>query len=222
MAIDSTRGTSGLGAPTASAVQRDVPGLGKDAFMKLLLAQLKNQDPNAPTDYKEMVTQLSQLTSVEQLVTMSNRLANVEVGLASIANSQSADLAGKNVQADVKAVWLGDQGTANVPFTLEGRASKVTLTIRDADGRVVRRQELGDTFPGTRAWTWDGRSDAGDRLPAGRYRIDVAAQSSAGTPVGASTRVSGRVDRVTFANGYPELVIGEARMLLGDVVSIAP
>jgi flagellar basal-body rod modification protein FlgD len=222
MAIDSIRGTNGLGAPTASAVQRDLPGLGRDAFMKLLVAQLKNQDPNAPTDYKEMVTQLAQLTSVEQLVTMSNRLANVEVGLASIANAQSADLAGKAVQAEVKGVWLGDQGTANVPFTLEARASKVTITIRDANGRVVRRQELGDTFPGTRAWTWDGRSDAGDRLPAGRYRIEVAAEASTGTPVGVSTRISGRVDQVSFRNGYPELVVGEARVLLGDVVSIAP
>jgi flagellar basal-body rod modification protein FlgD len=57
--------------------------MGKDAFLKLLVAQLKNQDPLAPSDGKEMAAQLAQFTSVEQLVSMNDTLAQIRDALRS-------------------------------------------------------------------------------------------------------------------------------------------
>lgn len=211
--------SSSLGGMTAEK-QNDMNGMGRDAFMKLLVAQLRNQDPQAPVDSKEFITQLSQLTSVEQLITMSDRLGSLEVGMASLANTQVSSIVGKNVDAESKSVFLGDTGASSVPVTLAGRAANVTATFRNAAGEIVGKVELGDTFPGTRSVTWDGNGPDGQRAPSGRYTVSLTATDSAGRPVEANTRVSGRVTEISYANGYPEVVIGAARVMLGDVTSI--
>ena len=55
--------------------------MGKDAFLKLLVAQLKNQDPLSPSDGKEMAAQLAQFSSVEQLVSMNDTLGKIRDAL---------------------------------------------------------------------------------------------------------------------------------------------
>lgn len=218
--MEITRGSSANLGGMAAEKQGDINGMGRDAFMKLLVAQLRNQDPQSPVDSKEFITQLSQLTSVEQLITMSDRLASLEVGMASLANTQVSSIVGKHVDAESKSVLLMDTGGASVPVTLAGRAANVTATFRNEAGEVVGKVELGDTFPGTRAVTWDGTGTNGERAPAGRYTVTLTATDAAGRPVDASTRVSGVVSEISYANGYPEVVIGEARVMLGDVTSI--
>jgi flagellar basal-body rod modification protein FlgD len=211
--------SSNLGGMTAQR-QGDMNAMGRDAFMKLLVAQLRNQDPEAPVDSKEFITQLSQLTSVEQLVTMSDRLASLEVGMASLANTQVAGIVGKTVVAETKSVNLEDGGSASVPVTLGSRAAKVVATFRNDAGEVVGKVELGDTFPGTRSLSWNGIGPDGVRVPAGRYRVEVSATDAAGRPVDANTRIRGQVSEISYANGYPEVVVGGARVMLGDVTSI--
>jgi len=201
--------------------QRPPDEIGRDAFMKLLVTQLKNQDPLDPTDAKEFVTQLSQLTGVEQLVGIGERVAALEIATAGIANTQVAGLVGRSVTANADAIRLGESGSGRAPFQLDGRATEVTVTIRDESGRAVRTLQLGETFAGPHAVEWDGNDDTGARAPAGRYTIEIAAKDDAGHPVGSSTRITGPVTGVSYENGYPELLVGEARVMLGDVISIA-
>ena len=68
---------------------------------------------------------------------------------------------------DVHEIWVPGA------FELDGRAERVTVTIRDADGRVVRTLEMDEHFPGPHAYEWDGMDDAGNRVPPGRYRAEV-------------------------------------------------
>ncbi len=213
-----------LGAPTQPAQPSDTPAnarLGRDAFMQLLVAQLKNQDPLEPADSKEMITQLSQLTSVEELVTMGNRIRNVEAAMSSVSSTQVSSLVGKTVTADASTLWLEETGNSTGSFDLNARAESVTVTVRDAEGRAIRHIDLGDGYPGQQEVTWDGNDDSGNRVAPGRYSIEIAAKDAAGNPVGTSTEVTGRVSRVDYSTGFPELLIGAARVRLGDVTSIA-
>ena len=69
MAIDATKGQAGAAGAAGAAGGAPVnptSQLGKQDFMKLLVAQLKNQDPLNPMDSREMITQLSTLTSVDR------------------------------------------------------------------------------------------------------------------------------------------------------------
>lgn len=56
--------------------------MGKDAFLQLLVAQLRHQDPLSPADGKEMAAQMAQFSSVEQLVTINDTLAQIRDAFA--------------------------------------------------------------------------------------------------------------------------------------------
>ncbi|HHU64384.1 MAG TPA: flagellar hook capping protein [Clostridiales bacterium] len=65
--------------------------LGKDAFLKLLVTQLRNQDPLSPMEDREFISQMAQFSSLEQITNLSN----------SIMQMQAANLVGKKVTANV-------------------------------------------------------------------------------------------------------------------------
>jgi len=217
--------TAGIGSPRAmdtgpTRTALDDQGMGKDAFMKLLTTQMQNQDPLDPMDSRQMISQLSELTSVEQLTTMSNRLAALEVATAGMANTQVASVVGRNVLADGSGIRLTETGPASSVFTLDGTAKEVTVEVRDASGKLVRTMQLGEQFPGSHAVSWDGLDDQGTRLPSGRYSFEVSAVDDADHPIEATLDIEGVVSGVSYENGYPELLIGDARVLLGDVQRI--
>ena len=227
MAIGSTTSSS-IAAPTVTAptttnvadASDPTGGLGADAFMKLLVAQLKNQDPNSPSDPKDMVTQLSQLTGVQRLVDLTDRVQALEATSMGMASTQASDLIGKPIVADGTHMRLNDQGSVDATFTIASPAKSITVTITDSSGKVVRTAQMDATPAGTRTFTWDGREDNGMRAPSDRYSISYSAVDDAGHPIPVTTDVSGVVSSVSYDNGYPELVVGAARVMLGDVHSI--
>jgi len=190
--------------------------------MRLLVTQIRNQDPMDPMDTTQMMSQLTELTSVEHLIGIRDGLGNLEVASASIANAQVADFVGKTVTADTSTLRVDDTGPISGAFQLDGRAEEVTVTIRDASGEVVRSMELGDTFAGSQGYTWDGNNNLGERVDPGRYRVEISAIDSEGAPVSVDTRVQGRVTSISYADGYPELILdGEHRVAMGDVREVA-
>ena len=88
MAIQPTQGT------TPSATAGNIPPnpkgdmSGTDTFMKLLIAELKQQDPNEPMQAREMVAQLSQLSSVQKLTEIDAKLGTLQDG--SIASASTS------------------------------------------------------------------------------------------------------------------------------------
>ncbi|HJL19070.1 MAG TPA: FlgD immunoglobulin-like domain containing protein [Sandaracinaceae bacterium LLY-WYZ-13_1] len=218
MEIDDTNGANALGA---NAVSGPEPEMDRDAFMRLLVTQIRNQDPMDPMDTRDMMAQLTELTSVEHLIGIEERLSTLQVGTASIANAQVADFVGREVVADASSLRLEEAGSAMGGFELDGQAESVTVTVRDEDGRVVRTMELGDHFPGQHAYRWDGMDDSGVRLDPGRYRVEIEALDEDGAPVGVHTRIRGTVSGVSYEHGYPELVVGEHRVLMGDVREVS-
>lgn len=220
MPIDSIQGSTTTSAASAGAAAKQ-PEMGRDAFMKLLVTQLRHQDPLDPMDARETVTQLAELTGIEQLISIRDRMGALEVAMAGMGNTQAANLVGQTVTANADSVRIDDFGSGQVAFTLGDRAASATVTIRDASGEVIRTLDVGSASAGTQIVQWDGLNLAGDRVPAGRYQIEIEAKDADGKPVEASTRITGRVQEISYAHGYPELVIGDANVLLGDVLSIS-
>lgn len=195
-------------------------GLGRDDFMKLLVAQLRNQDPDNPVDTKELVTQLSQLTSVEQLISMNDRLESLEKATNTSSANQSAGLIGKTVSAEQNKINLSATGVSATAVNLQRDAAKATVSVSNAAGRVVRTFDLTNTKAGQQKIEWDGRGDDGIRAAEGTYTVNVTATDANDQPVDASMSVSGLVTGVSYENGYPELVLGTIRVPLSGVTSI--
>lgn len=196
--------------------------MGADTFMKLLVAELKNQDPNQPMDAREMVAQLSSLSSVQKLTEIDDKFTTLQNSSSASTSLQSSGLIGRTVSAKTNRLSLVDGfSTTQGSYQLQGTAKDVVIKVMNDQGTVVRTLDAGGQNGGTQAFKWDGNMDNGKRADNGSYTFQVTATDSKGLPVPASSEVSGLVTEVTYENGAPEVVVGGAHALLSDVTSIA-
>jgi flagellar basal-body rod modification protein FlgD len=208
----------------ASEAQTVLPqkSLGKDAFIKLLLTQMQNQDPLNPLDNAQMIAQLAQFSSVEQLQGLGSRLDTLLLAQASSNQLQTASLVGKDVLYHTTTMDLPEGGTASGQVVLPA-AANVTATVKDGSGNVVRVLQLGSRAAGNFDFTWDGRDGGGLPLAAGSYQVDIEARDASGKAVQADLRCRGRVQGVSFdSSGAAVLLVGLARstVKLADVMEI--
>ncbi len=198
-----------LGAGSLADALGGDESLDKQAFLKLLVAQLQYQDPLEPQENSEFVAQLAQFTSLEQTVGINDRLDMLAIQSQGLANTEVVNLVGKAATVRGQIATLSETGEP-VPlrFSLGGPAEKVNITVRDESGRVVRNLELGPHKVGlvTNA-IWDGKNDAGVLQPAGRYTIGVSAEAAGEVPVSVTQEVTGIVQSVSYTRGFPELTL---------------
>jgi flagellar basal-body rod modification protein FlgD len=219
MSITSVQNPNML-AGSADVATGGSEAMDKQAFMKLLVAQLKNQDPLDPMDGRDFITQLSQLTGVEKLSSLSDQISSLQVATAGMANTQTSGLVGKHIEAKGDAFLLNDIGAGQSAFNIQEPANVKVKIVNEA-GTVVKELDMGDITAGSHEITWDGKLESGDRAPAGRYHVQIEAKNASGAKVSADTDVTGIVDSISYENGYPELVIGNRRVALGNVTTIS-
>ncbi|MCX7046222.1 MAG: flagellar hook assembly protein FlgD [Candidatus Sumerlaeota bacterium] len=194
--------------------------MGKDEFMKLLVAQLTNQDPLSPADPKDFAAQLAQFSSLEQQMNMNATLSNLAALESSINSAQAASFIGKEITALGKSVSLKNGQGAAIHYELAGDARTVRIQISDASGKTVRTIEAGAKSSGDQQTAWDGKDDAGATAPNGVYTFSITAKDSQDKAVDVSTFSSGIVDGITFDQGITYLNVGGQMVQLGDVMEI--
>ena len=109
-----------------------------DSFLKLLTAQLQHQDPLSPMDATQFTSQLVQFSTVEQAVQTNSQLGQLTKLMQAGSLTSALGLVGMKVSYGGGQVELGQQGGANIAYSLPQGADKVTITIRNASGTVVR------------------------------------------------------------------------------------
>lgn len=214
--------TGALYDPTQSSSSQTVTRSSKDEFLRLLVAQLQQQDPLSPQDGAEFVAQLAQFASVEQLAESNERLASIEAAQAAGARAGYAELVGRvvSVRTDEISLPLSDDGQTTLNAHLDSAASSVEVSFVDSSGRTVRTLNLGARGAGDVEVAWDGRDEDGVLLPEGQYKVEVHATAGGGSPLTAYAQVRGVVDSLMFANGIAEFKIGSMTVSPGDIMSV--
>jgi flagellar basal-body rod modification protein FlgD len=193
----------------------------QDTFMKLLVAELKYQDPMDPLQNRDMVAQLATLSSVQKLTGIDDKLGGMQQSSLRDSSLQSAGLIGKTVTAKTNRLTLSSIGDSAGGFRLANDAKSVKVSVLDSQGNTVKSVDLGTLKQGQCSFSWDGKGINGQRVAPGNYTFQIDAADAAGAPVVASTEVSGLVSEVAYTNGTPEIVIGDARVGISDVTSVA-
>lgn len=179
---------------------------GQDRFLKLLVTQLKNQDPLNPLDNAQVTTQLAQLSTVSGIEKLNSTLQTLLAGFQSSQETQAAAMVGRNVLVPGSTLTLAG-GEALGGVELAQPAEHVTVAIRDATGAVVHTADLGAQKAGLVAFHWDGVTDAGVPAPSGAYSFEVAAAQS-GNKIDASPLSMGRVTSIIRGTDGPALGVG--------------
>jgi len=207
-------------ATAATSATTPKNALDKDAFLKLFVAQLKNQDPtSAGQDPNQMVQQLTSYSSLEQAQQTNTLLQGLQAQTSGLFQAQTASLVGKSVKVDGAGFNLAS-GKAAMNLELAAAAT-VTVTVKDANGKVVTVMPKGLLGRGVNALSWDGRDGSGNLMPDGAYKVEVTATDSTGKAVALKTNLTLKVDSVTFKDGGIYLTSGNTMFSLADVLEIA-
>ncbi|MBD3217182.1 MAG: flagellar hook capping protein [candidate division Zixibacteria bacterium] len=197
--------------------------LGKEEFLQLLVAQLRHQDPLEPMQDTEFIAQMSQFSSLEQLINMNKNLtSSIDLDYMtsqSIANSMATSLLGRTVTADSDMIYLSD-GDAEINFNLAGAASEVKISIYNEEGSLVNVLYDDFTAAGMNKIEWDGKSIDGLPVPQGQYRIAVEAVAADGSEISARPFMVGKATKVQYMDGAAYLLVNGAMVMLGDIVEV--
>jgi flagellar basal-body rod modification protein FlgD len=205
-------------AATASAAASQSLSKNFDSFLKLLVAQLQNQDPLAPMDSSEFTSQLVQFSGVEQAINTNRNLENLQ-GLAQTNfNSSLVGYLGKEVtfQGDTAPLKAGK---AEWTYTLPEAAATTELNVYDAGGRLVWRG-AGAVEAGSKTFVWDGLGMNGETLPEGIYRLSVNARQGDGAAITASIVVRGTVTGLATEAGTTQLNVDGRNVPVDQVQSV--
>ncbi len=142
------------------------PAIGEEfnSFLKLLTAQMRNQDPLAPLDSTQFVEQLATFSALEQQVRSNSSLEIIATMMNDMTGLLASQWLGQAVS--IEAPRLPYTGT-NVNFSIAppSGTERSILTIKDADGQAVWTEELD---PDSDVHTWDGRLLSGGMATSGQ------------------------------------------------------
>ena len=205
--IKTNTSADGLASATNSATGKKA--LGKDAFLQLLVTQLKNQNPLEPQDNGEFVAQLAQFSSLEGITTLNDTVSGIAGNYNSSQALQASSLVGRSVIAPGDKAVVDTAKSFTGTISVPASADPVKVKITDADGKVIRTIDLGIQKAGTASFTWDGKDDAGEVAKAGTYTFGATATYD-GKATSLVTYLPATVSSVTISQTGGELMLNLA------------
>jgi len=172
--------TSTFNTPTSlptndnDIVQNPDAILGKDDFMMLLLTELQYQDPTDPMDSDKILTQTSELASLEAADNTNKALENLTKTLTQTSGLSAISAIGKMASLGNESILLDEDNTPTFEVYFGDDVQSGTLEITDVDGHMVRTVDLGSMPKGIHTFNWDGTDTDGHRVKPGDYRITAS------------------------------------------------
>ena len=192
----------------------------KQAFLMLLLTELRNQNPLEPLDNKDLIAQLTQLTSLEQITNMTKSVTDFVSASMAMQKAQAASMVGKSVVVRANTVDLSDGRAGAIYFKVDEPAH-LYVKIVDQNGRQVYFEDLGEVSAGIHSWVWNGKSSDGTALPDGTYFYSIYKVNPDGSEEEIGGLEQGRVEAVQFTDGKIYIIVNGQRYPIDSIVEIS-
>jgi len=185
--------TSSVTSGSSSAVTSSLTGgstvsdatAAQDRFLKLLVAQLNNQDPMNPMDNAQMTSQMAQINTVTGINKLNETMSNMVSQLLSTQILQSASMVGHNVLMAGNTLNISN-GVAAGAVDLGASADTVTVEIQSPGGQVLDTFNLGAKDAGRHEFTWDATSYQGQSVKLA-VKASIGGKSVPATPMTVDT-----------------------------------
>lgn len=191
-------------------------------FLELLVAQIQNQNPLEPLDGTEYVTQLAEFAGLEQLTQVNSGIGELGQGIGAQITQDYVQMLGTEVTYPGNDIIL-DSGGVDITYALQAPANDLNVLVRDQNGLEVGTIESMPRAGGVNVFRWDGTvTYRGEsvQLDPGNYTYSLVASDADEQPVATQTFSSGRVTGITYENSLPELMLGDTRIVPGDVIKV--
>jgi flagellar basal-body rod modification protein FlgD len=221
--IDALSGTDTLVQTQPVVLDPKNPGgdMGKDEFLQLLVAQLKNQDPMNPLNAEEFAAQLAQFSTLEQLMNLNDTMEgqiSQTAGLLAATNAASAlEVVGRDILAVGSTLDVGEGGPLPIVVGVGGTGGSGTLEIFDEEGEKVGSQAVSFDESGRQEIELSGALQG---LSPGRYSYELEVVDEAGSAVEIQTFSRLHIDGVRYGPGGPVLMSGNLEIPLSDVAEV--
>ncbi len=181
----------------------------KDDFLRIMVTQMKNQDPLEPFKAEKFAAELAQFTTVEQL-------QNINQGIAKLARANQptekmalTSMIGRYVTLDKERFSHVEKHKDTLSFNLSKDAAAVKVSVFSEQGELLTQKDLGEMKSGEGTFIWDGENAAGTAAKEGTYVFKVNATDDRGSPIQISTKSQAAVVGVTFEGSEPSLLVGD-------------
>jgi flagellar basal-body rod modification protein FlgD len=218
--MTSVQSVTSTGPPAGGMAAAAGAALGKDDFLRLLITQLRHQDPLNPLDQNQFLAQTAQFTSLEYLQNIASGVEALREAKGGIDLSQAAALLGRTAVAAGRELPF-DGGPAALTFALLEPASSARVDVLDGQGRVVRQLPVGPHETGSATVTWDGLDAAGRVLAPGTYFYRVTAWDAGGQPTPVAVAAGTLSGLQVVDGGRVRYWIGDVAVRQEDLVEIA-
>jgi flagellar basal-body rod modification protein FlgD len=192
------------GTPTEPAAKKDA--FGQDAFLRLMITQLKNQNPLEPMKNQEFLAQLSSFTTASGVQDLKKSFDSLGDAMQSNQALQASSLVGRSVVVPSDRGYLSSNAPVAGVIDVPEAIGNMRVTIFNAAGEIVKTLELGAQDAGQAKFAWDGVDNAGRRQPPGTYRF-TAESTFNGTTYQYDTYALAPVESVTIGRNGQGLVL---------------
>jgi flagellar basal-body rod modification protein FlgD len=215
MITSSTTSTSASTAATlgstASTAKSDANAQ-QDRFLKLLVAQLNNQDPMNPMDNAQMTSQMAQINTVSGITQLNETMKSMSTQFSAMQVLQGASMVGHEVLTEGNTLTV-NAGVGKAAIDLSGIASKVTVQVLGSSGQVLDTINLGPQTAGRHNFEWDASSYTGTTNPT--FKV-TALQGT--TAVGSTSLMRSPVESITTDAGAMNLTLKSGKTVAYDAI----
>ncbi len=220
MAITST----GLNAATnaeyaATTTVEDKSILDKDDFMTLLLVELQNQDPTEPMDSEKILTQTSQLATLEATENTNKALSDLAASLGNSQQFSTISAIGKTADTGSNAIVFDEGSETTFEIYFPDDIEQGSVEILDVNGNIIKTLDVGTNPKGVYQFTWDGTDKNGNTVDSGIYYSTASYKNPNGDDL--TTRVGAYpIESVKFEGNETYFKVGSSYIALSDVAEI--
>lgn len=220
MAITSTGLNAATNAEyTTSSTTEDKTILGKDDFMQLLLVELQHQDPTEPMDSEKILSQTSQLATLEASENTNKALSDLAASLSNSQQFSTIAAIGKTADIGSNAIVLDEGSDTTFEIYFPDDVEQGNVEILDVNGNILKTLDVGTNPKGVYQFTWDGTDSSGNPVNSGIYYATASYTNPDGDA--RTTRVGAYpIESVRFENGETLVKVGSNYVPLSQIVEV--
>ncbi len=209
-------GANLAGSGSTTAAGSSDMNVAQDRFLKLLVAQLNNQDPMNPMDNAQMTSQMAQINTVTGITQVNDTLKSMAEQFTAMQVLQGANMVGHNVLVEGNTLSI-ENGAAGGAVDLAGRAESVKIDVLSPGGQVIDTLNLGALDAGRHAFDWDASAYNMPGKPSFKVTATLGGQPIDNTALARATVTSVSSDAGAMKvqlQGRPDVAYSSVKAIL--------